>query len=415
MDLDSDDREGYGPTMASKRLTAHVAPVPGRSMSPDTTRIDPRYGPPGRRIDEEDSYLYGNSSGVKREPASWDERRLGSSAPNYDDYDPRRRGPMGRPFKPEPYGTQPPRRPPSPVNYGPRPGIRFDGANEYNDVDAGRRAQRAPIHQENKNFSVEQYPERGMMSRRQEELKPKVAVYEMNKIPKKFREEEQQEENEESKIFRLRSEHARLEIRIGQLKQLIDRTYEKENELKRLNKGRALADNKEFCDNKKLQMDADKKYKVALKEKQDMEVYLNAYMSNQAKKLVEATDNSQDGETTVVPQRQNMMISTDFLDEKREDKEEEVEGLSKIEFFDGGDHWCEPCQDVFVDSIKTFLEHLHTDEHYKVCSGYIMSCLFHLSVCRIFLPTNQFLGLSRGELKILIQIVKWQPSKEHNS
>lgn len=376
MDMDMDDREGYNPSLASKRLTAHVAPVPGRSMSPDTTRIDPRYGGQSvsRRTDDEDFHLYGNSS-VKREPAQWGETKFGaSSSANYDDYDrDNRRGPMGRPMRPDPYQPprrppSPPRRPPSPPNFAYRPIPRFDGSTEFNDIDAGRRAQRAPIHQENKNFSYEEYPVRGMMQRRQEELKPKVAVYEMNKIPKKYREEDQQEESEESKLLKLRSEHAKIELRASQLKQLIDRTFEKENELKRLNKGRALSDNKEFCDNKKLQMDAEKKYRDALKQKQEMEVYLNAILNAQAKKSNETGDNSQDGENSVAPQKQAMMISTDFLDEKREDKEEEVEGLSKIEFFDGGDHWCEPCQDVFHETIKPFLEHLHTDDHFKVCS-----------------------------------------------
>lgn len=384
VDMDLDDREaGYhgGPSMAAKRLTAHVAPVPGRSMSPDTTRMDPRFGAgSARRVDDEESYLYGNAPPIKKEQRAFPEDRKYqiSGGQGYEDYD-RRRGSFEnrQQFRPasDPYESKPLiRRPSSPSSgayRGGDPGPRMDGSGEYNDIDAGRRAPRAPVQQENKNFSREMYPARGDSKlMRPGEQAPRVAVYEMNKIPKKVRDEEQSYEDEDTKLMKLRSDHAKIELRATQLKQLVERTVEKENELKRLNKGRALADNREFCDNKKLQLDAQKKYEESLRQQRELEVELNAILNAQAKRaaaLNDTGDNSQDADS--VPQhKQNTMFSTDYLDEQREDREEELDVAAKLEFFDGGDHWCEPCQDVFVDTVKSYLEHLHCDDHWKVCA-----------------------------------------------
>ena len=416
--------------MASKRLTAHVAPVPGRSMTPDTTRVEP-----GRRVDDEDSYLYANAGGFRNETRTWDDQRR-----ECDDY---RGGPPfvdRRPsfktenakeeenakreesfkqeenFRQDSFKTEntrqesfrsesstadpdpldifdPVPRPPSPASsYGyrddPDYGALKVSAGELSHVDAGRRRHRCveaekknlsreayPQREKNlsreaypqreKNFSREAYPQRGTMSGRVDgEPRPKVAVYEMDRIPKKVN----LQESDEERLLRLRSEHAKIEVRTEQLKLLIERTVEKENDLRRMNKGRPVADNKEFCDNKKLQMDAQKKYEDALRCKREMEVTLNAILSAQKQKAAppDTGDNSQDGESMPVATSRQVLISTDFLDDKREDREEEIDGASKIEFFDGGDHWCEPCQDVFVDNVKTFLDHLHTDDHWKV-------------------------------------------------
>ena len=447
-DMDTDERDGCpGSSMPPKRLTAHVAPVPGRSMSPDTTRVE-RVSGPGRRVDE-DSYLCGNA-GSRNETRSWGETQSWDETRTWDDQ--RRecddyRGPPfvdRRPsFKSENINQEkninqgsfktenlsqgsfrsriftadpdpldifdPVPRPPSPSapSYGYRDGPLRVSAGELNHVDAGRHRHRY-VEPENKNFSRETYPQSGTMSvsretypqsgtmsGRVDELNPKVAVYEMNKnlnpknpnpknpnpkvavyemnkIPRKAKDERVQESDEE-RLLRLRSEHAKIEVRTEQLKLLIDRTVEKENDLRRMNKGRPLADNKEFCDNKKLQMDARKKYEDALRSKREMEVTLDAILNTRKQTerkqtaLSDPGDISQDsGSMPVRSSRRVLMVSTDFLDDRREDREEEIDGVSKVEFFDAGDHWCELCQDVFVDDVRTFLDHLHTDDHWRV-------------------------------------------------
>jgi hypothetical protein len=195
-------------------------------------------------------------------------------------------------------------------------------------------------------FDRSAYPARG--SNRVEENKPLPAVYELPKINRKVQNEE---EKPEDKIVRLRVEHAKLEMRIQNLEKVVESARSREMEFRRGPNASTLADNKAFSDVIKLLNDAQRQLDAA---RQDY-----SFKDDVIKKLVEKPADK----NTEKPKEQVQIRATDFLDEKREEREEATDSASKLEFYDGADHWCQQCN-YFPATVQEFLSHLHSSDHW---------------------------------------------------
>ena len=200
-------------------------------------------------------------------------------------------------------------------------------------------------------FDKSQYPEKGIPKTEGNiDNRNRPAIYELPKIQKKAKTEAEETEDQEAQITRLKMEHARLELQLEALQKLLERTTFKEDELKRKLRGQSLHDNKEYSDNMKLKLDAQRKYDAAKKDFEMKDIILKKMLAKEPKESEQAAATA--------------YSITNFLDEGRVDIEEPLEeDASKIEFFDGGEHWCQQCN-FFGDSIKEFLNHCQTEEHW---------------------------------------------------
>lgn len=208
-------------------------------------------------------------------------------------------------------------------------------------------------------FDKSQYPRKGSLriGNEAELAKSKPAVYELPKIQKKQKAPEEENASQSEKLAQLRMEHAKLEIMINQLQTLIDRTVMKENEIKRNFKGQSLSENKEFVDNMKLRTDAQRKLDEVRRDYEFKDTIIKKMMEPKVGERQEEEEG----------QRPNQVApgATDFLSQREEVLEETDD---KYEFFDGGEHWCQSCN-FFGGSVKEFLEHLQTEDHWKTSSS----------------------------------------------
>jgi len=170
------------------------------------------------------------------------------------------------------------------------------------------------------------------------------------------RERDDEEEDENEKINRMKMEHARLEMQMTGLQALIQRTIQKEDDLKRRFKGVSLHENKEFIDNVKLKTDAQRKYDSAKKEFEFKDVVL--------KKMQAALDAKPPTDAAPIQQPVAGPSISNFMEEERVDIREPIEeGNDRIEFYDAGEHWCQQCN-FFGNSVKDYLVHCQSEEHW---------------------------------------------------
>ena len=246
---------------------------------------------------------------------------------------------------------------------------------EHGDIDAGRRKVQTGYQKTNavnRNFDPQSY--KGLASFKFEDSKSVdkrnlPAVYELAKIVKKAPDPSALMEVDDTSpetIIKIRSEHAKLEIQFDQLKTLVERTLSKETELKRRYQGRSLQDNKEFCDNMKLQLDAKRKMETIKKDLGEKDILIKKLIATEKMKAEKAEKECP--EEAVEANKDLRILSTAYVDEAREDVEENVEGVNRIEYFDAGDHWCEKCDLFFPESCKELLDHLHCPEHWSKVS-----------------------------------------------
>lgn len=179
------------------------------------------------------------------------------------------------------------------------------------------------------------------------------AVCGLPKIQMKEGAADQDVEDAEPHIQRLRMEHARLELQMNGLSKLLEKTSQKEDDIKRKFRGQTLHDNKEFSDNIKLKMDARRKYDQAKRDFDLKDVIIKKIMMK-----AEAKD-SPDKSAKTTP------ASSFVFGEERMDVTESLEDdtAATIEFFDGGGHWCSHCN-FFGNTVAEYLTHLHSEEHW---------------------------------------------------
>ena len=202
-------------------------------------------------------------------------------------------------------------------------------------------------------YDRSQYPGKGEPQMKPLEKKNRPAAHELPKIQKKTK-EDGGPEDPDAKISRLKMELVKLDIQLKGLQQLLDRTNQKREELAKRFRGQSLHENKEFQDNMKLQMDAKRKLDAA---KRDFD-----FKDTILKKMIQAAENRASANTEQSAAAPTVASSS--LTEKRVDIEEPCDDMSnKIEFFDGGDHWCQQCN-YFGSTVGDFLKHLQTDGHW---------------------------------------------------
>lgn len=194
------------------------------------------------------------------------------------------------------------------------------------------------------------YPAKG--TTRAEDTRSLPAVYELPKIQKRTKAEDELNEQPEEKIVRLRVEHAKLEMRIQMLGQVVESANAREMEIRR-SAGSSLADNKKFSDTMKLLNDAKRQLEAARQE--------YSFKDDVIKKLLQKP--TEKNGASDKPKEQIQVLATHFLNEKREEREEDTDNSSKLEFFDGADHWCQQCN-FFAATVQEHLSHLHCADHW---------------------------------------------------
>lgn len=203
-------------------------------------------------------------------------------------------------------------------------------------------------------FDRSAYPAKG--TTRAEDTRSLPAVYELPKIQKKVKGEEELNEAPEEKIVRLRVEHAKLEMRIQSLEKVVESANAREAEIRRQCNG-ALADNSKFSDTIKLLNDAKRQLEAARQEYSFKDDIIKKLMQKPAEK------SSSDNNSNNKPPEKVQILATDFLNEKREERVEETDVSSKLEFYDGADHWCQQCN-FFATTVSEHLSHLQSADHW---------------------------------------------------
>lgn len=407
MDLGDDDLFSYRgrsnapppPPLPPGRLTAHVAPVatgrrpddqsfgndfkPGRNFGPG-----PRHRPPPPQYRyASDDYYSGPSRydrDFSRDNDSYAEPQAGTGllADLIPDSSGDSRGPVAvKPELTDGFRSRPVARNPSPErivgpaadtyrNYerqrfdSPNPDFRNSGERYGPPQNDFRHKNSRPQHDFRKNdmrsqpgprnaYDRSAYPAKG--GPQSDDTRPVPEVYQLPKIQKRVKGEEEINEGPQEKLVRLRVEHAKLEMRIQSLEKVVQSAQERETDFRRSYKG-SLADNSQFSDTMKLLNDAKRQLDSARQEYSFKDDVIKKLLQKPAEKS--SSDNSNNK-----PAERVQILATDFLDEKREEREEETDVSSKLEFYDGSDHWCQQCN-FFPASVTELLAHLHSSDHW---------------------------------------------------
>ena len=237
----------------------------------------------------------------------------------------------------------------------PRPG-NFASRGQRGGQRGGMRGGFGPQRNEaNRNvFDRSMYPAKGQPApSRQEDVRNRPAVYELAKIPKVQKTEEELNEKPEDKITRLRIEHAKLEMTIQDVEKTVERIQFRCDEIRGRCRGASLADDKNYADQMKFLTDSKRRLDTLRQE-----------FSQKDEMIKRLTQKPSDSKNPSKQVETLQMLSTDFLEDKREEREEEVESSAKFEFFDGADHWCQQCN-VFSTTIQDFLAHLQSEDHWS--------------------------------------------------
>ena len=362
------------PSSSGSRLTATVAPVNPRASNP-ANHDEYLYGPKGGRRDDfsysgslesTQSYSYGRhdpgyDEGRPPMPGILDDVR-GDLTGRRDIYEPdfragsrhRSRSPSREGYnQSRPYGDNDERRRGKCYKCGELGHKNDCPLLTVSQPSLFRPAVHPPAVSGAAAYDRSQYPGKEELKIEPLEKKNRPAAYELPKIQKKTK-EEGGPEDQDTKISRLKMELVKLDVQLKGLQQLLDRTNQKRDELAKRFRGQSLHENKEFQDNMKLQMDAKRKFDAA---KRDFD-----FKDTILKKMIQAAENRASENTEQSAAAPTIALSS--LTEQRVDIEESCDDMSnKIEFFDGGEHWCQQCN-YFGSTIGDFLKHLQTDDHW---------------------------------------------------